>query len=154
MDVLDFPPIVVNISTIDDRHSWDEIYDSFSKACKDGKKLSATFVNKFLEKYNIDINYDDGLLLGIVCENGSELELDYHNIKLLLDLGADPTLLSKHDDGLYYCRFSISRLNYVRLDTIFKMYGYVCDWGSSFSIGKANYKLNCGCVECTCYSHK
>ena len=131
---------------------WDlheEIEDVFSKACKNDKTLTASYVNKLLEKYGIDINHDDGLLLEIVC--GCMLydsdEPNYANIKLLLELGADPTLLTVEDH--YYPRVIVSLLNFIRIDSIFRSYGYVCNWSTEYlNMNIINKRLGCRCEKC------
>ena len=128
------------------RHSLHgEIIDTLINSSS--KKLTANFINKFLKKYNIDINYDNAVFLTLVVtgfSRDSANEPDYDNIKLLLEMGSDPTLMMS-DHMLIY---ESSPINIIRLDTIFKMYGFSCKWGTTLDIDKLDNKLDCSCLRC------
>lgn len=88
-------------------------------------KITKKIINTFLKKYDIDINYNDSLILCNACYIGDdETDPNYHNIKILMDMGANPLPLV--DDDIIGT--TIHPINRIRLDAIFKMYGYNCDW--------------------------
>jgi len=109
------------------------------------KKISEKIINTFLKKYDIDINYDNSLILKSACYPGDdEDDPNYHNIKILLDMGANPLPLV--DDDIIGSE--IHPINRIRLDAIFKMYGYNCDWckyDSDFE--KLGDKMLCKLIE-------
>lgn len=104
----------------------DEIFDKFVELSE--KKINKKMIKSLLEKYDIDINYADSSLLREICIAHNYEEIDdpnYHNIKILMDMGADPTPLPL-DDILGAESHPMLK---IRLDAIFKLYGYNCEWG-------------------------
>src|ERR1044071_4674915 len=105
-----------------------KIFDEFQNLLWSGNRFKESDLNqkqieKILKKYNIDINYDNSLLLSLVCDGGGD-DPNFNNIKLVMDMGADPRLLEYHD--IITCEQN--KMHYIRLDGIFKLYGYKCKW--------------------------
>lgn len=90
----------------------DDIWDMCS-----GEKLNAEIINKLLEKYNIDINFGDSEIL---AHSGAFMR--YDDIRLLLSLGANPKNITEKDIQ------DMEPIDKIRLDAIFKSYGYDCNW--------------------------
>uniref|UniRef100_A0A6C0C5Q8 Uncharacterized protein n=1 Tax=viral metagenome TaxID=1070528 RepID=A0A6C0C5Q8_9ZZZZ len=84
------------------------------------KKPKTEDVEAIMEKYNIDIDYDDGLLLLMACAVKPNLVL----CRLLLDLGANPYLISDHKSLVYDTHIT----DQIRLDGLFRSYGFELVW--------------------------
>lgn len=54
------------------------------------RKLNTEIINKLLEKYNIDINFENSEILAHSCAF-----MTYDDIQLLLNLGANQKILQK-----------------------------------------------------------
>ena len=89
---------------------------------KDKKDLE-----KILKKYDIDVNYDNSIMLAIVC---SYEKANYKAVRYLLELGADPNLIMDHDN-IVYDMIENGLLAKTRLDGIFRSFGYECLWVSN-----------------------
>jgi hypothetical protein len=102
-----------------------DILDKYLKVCD--KKLTKKIIYDILVKYNIDINYDNSLFLFCASTSmGDDTEEpNYKNIKLLLKSGADPKLMMDKD-----ILYEIHPINQIRLDAVFRIYGYKCKWYS------------------------
>ena len=86
-----------------------------------------------LDKYGVDINYDNSMLLACIACGESHSVREYININLFLRMGANPHLIM--DDDLICFDTSIEIKIY--LDAIFKSFGYKCKWKD----GTKNMKL-------------
>ncbi len=80
------------------------------------------FIN-LLNKYNIGINYDDSMILSIISTGDP---VNYEAVRFLLELMADPNLIMDYDILAY----ETSNIKKLRLDAVFKSFGYKCNWGT------------------------
>jgi hypothetical protein len=65
--------------------------------CKN--EMDKKIINRFLEKYDIDINYYNSFILYTICtQNDNHIKkVTYHNIKILVKMGADPRPLLENN---------------------------------------------------------
>jgi len=92
-----------------------EEFNEYSK-----KKPKIKEVKAIIEKYNIDINYDDSLLLVIACAVGPNFKL----CRILLDMGCDPYLIADHKSLVYDTHIT----DQIRLDGLFRSYDFELKW--------------------------
>ncbi len=93
----------------------------------DTKILTKTFVSRILDKYDIDINYNNSMILLLVLPCQEPDIVAYQNVNLLLSMGADPNLIMDDDILCFETSFYIK----IYLDAIFQSYGYKCLWEGS-----------------------
>ena len=89
--------------------------------CSNKNDISKQDFINLLNKYAIDVNYDDSVIISLVATNSP---VNYEAVRYLLELGADPNLIM--DNDLLASESSI--IQKLRLDAIFKSFGYKCDW--------------------------
>lgn len=99
------------------------------------KKWTKENLISLLKKYDIDINYGDGLLLSIVASNQSYDIDSFKNINLFLQMGANPYLIM--DDDLII--FDTSTGVKICLDAIFNSFGFKCKWQDPDSQDRKKY---------------
>ena len=120
-----------------DHTDHNKIVDDFINLCN--KNLTEKIISKCLSKYNIDINYDNSMLLNFASTSMGDSTEDpnYSNIKLLLEMGADPKLMVRED--IISCE--THPINQIRLDAIFKLYGHICKWDHDIDFNKFGDRL-------------
>jgi len=101
--------------------------------------LKEEIVMKFLEKHNININASDGILLDYAM-SGMQNEDNINAlvaVRILLSMGANPTIKPKHDDII---RFEIPAKSRILLEGICKSFGYDIDfnYGNEYEVVKKN----------------
>lgn len=91
------------------------------------QRASECQIQTILDTYDIDVNYGDGLLLACAIPATTDAVGDkkyFHNVRLLLRMGADPNLIMNNDLLVY----DTHPVNKIRLDGLFMAYGHNCEW--------------------------
>ena len=89
------------------------------------KDWTKSKIDEILNRYNIDINYYDGLILTLIVQNmASPVMKDYQNVNLFLQMGANPNLIMGEESII----FNIDMKGKLCLDAIFQSFGYKCLW--------------------------
>jgi hypothetical protein len=98
------------------------IIEDFVKLCNKKGSIKKALLN-ILQKYDIDINYSNAMILSIMANRDNK---NYRRIVLLVKMGADPNLIMDNDLIIH----DLSNLQKLRLDAVFKSLGYKCKWRS------------------------
>lgn len=82
------------------------------------KSKKKRLIRKVLEEYNIDIAYNDHVILTIfVCKG------DFKGTHACLELGGDPAQIMD-DEFINEMKY----VNIIRMDGLFRSFGCVCEW--------------------------
>ena len=92
--------------------------------------LTCKKIKNQLNKYNIDINYDNSMILALVCNNDARDCNTLKIIRLLLELGANPNLIMENDLIEYDMGMGDNNeyVEKLTLDGLFRSFGYECNW--------------------------
>ena len=95
-----------------------KIVDESINLMDSSEKVTVNKINAILEKYKIDINYDDGLLLVNALS-----AINYRAVRLILKLGGNPNLIM-NDDLI----MEMETEDKIRMDGILRSFGYIMEW--------------------------